>query len=174
MSEMTPQDAVELLRCFEHAGVKVWVDGGWGVDALLGEQTRADQDLDVTLDQAHTQRLVELLNERGHIRIETPHDKDHNFVMRDASGREVDLHIFVFDDNGDGVYGPPENGDKIPAESLTGQGEIAGHPVRCISPEWQVRYHTGYDWDEDDRRDMIALAERFDLELPGDPTVRLW
>jgi lincosamide nucleotidyltransferase A/C/D/E len=174
MAEMRANDAAVLLDLFEKNGVQVWVDGGWGVDALLGQQTRPHEDLDVTLDQSHVEVLVELLTERGYSRIETPHDKDHNFVMSDAEGREVDLHIFVFDDNGDGVYGPPENGDMIPAESLTGEGQIAGQQVPCISPEWLLRYHTGYEWDENDRRDMDALAERFDLELPDDPMLRLW
>lgn len=62
----------------------------------------------------------------------------------------------------------------IPGESLTGEGKIDGHRVRCISPEWQVRYHTGYEWDVNDRRDMEALARRFRLELPDDPRERLW
>ena len=159
---------------FETRGVIFWVDGGWGVDALLGEQTRPHHDLDLTLDEEAAKRVVECLTERDYTRVNTPHDKDWNFVMRDPAGREVDLHIFVLDDHGDGIYGPPENGDIIPAESLTGEGVIAGLAVRCISAEWQVRYHTGYEWDEDDRSDMTALAQRFGLDLPEDPTIRLW
>lgn len=27
------------------AGIRVWVDGGWGVDALVGRQTRHHDDL---------------------------------------------------------------------------------------------------------------------------------
>jgi hypothetical protein len=29
-------DVVELRRLFAEYGVAVWLDGGWGVDALLG------------------------------------------------------------------------------------------------------------------------------------------
>jgi lincosamide nucleotidyltransferase A/C/D/E len=46
--------------------------------------------------------------------------------------------------------------------------------VRCISAEWQVRFHTGYEWDDNDRRDMAEIAERFSLELPNDPIGRRW
>jgi lincosamide nucleotidyltransferase A/C/D/E len=171
---MTADDAAELLTTFEQTGIEVWVDGGWGVDAALGRETREHKDLDLVLSDRAAIEVVEILSARGYERIVTPHDKDHNFVMRDRDGREVDLHIFVYDDNGDGVYGPPEDGDMIAGESLAGEGVIAGQRVRCISPEWQVRYHTGYEWDEDDRRDMSALAENFELELPTDTTIRLW
>jgi lincosamide nucleotidyltransferase A/C/D/E len=35
----------------EEAKVTVWVDGGWGVDALLGEQTRPHKDLDIAIEE---------------------------------------------------------------------------------------------------------------------------
>ena len=35
---MTPQRVLALLDLLE--GLAVWVDGGWGVDALVGRQTR--------------------------------------------------------------------------------------------------------------------------------------
>ncbi|MEA2453464.1 MAG: lincosamide nucleotidyltransferase [Actinomycetota bacterium] len=174
MAVMTAQDAKELLDLFEDNGAVVWVDGGWGVDAALGEQTRSHGDLDIVLAEPDVEIVVTTLEGLGYTRIPTPHDKPWNFVLGDAHGHEVDLHVFVFDEVGDGIYGPPENGDMIPGASLTGQGKIDGRWVRCISPEWQVRYHTGYEWDENDRRDMEALAERFQLVLPEDPREKLW
>jgi hypothetical protein len=36
---VTEADVVGLLDRFESAGVGVWIDGGWGVDALLGAQS---------------------------------------------------------------------------------------------------------------------------------------
>ena len=38
---MTAADVVEVLEWLEAVGVRAWVDGGWGVDALVGEATRA-------------------------------------------------------------------------------------------------------------------------------------
>src|SRR5437879_1467332 len=40
------QDVVDLYLALLHEGVQVWVDGGWGVDALLGRQTRPHKDFD--------------------------------------------------------------------------------------------------------------------------------
>ena len=34
---MTEHD-VQIVDALNVAGIDVWIDGGWGVDALLGEQ----------------------------------------------------------------------------------------------------------------------------------------
>jgi hypothetical protein len=46
--EMTSGPLIELLQLFESAGIEVWLDGGWAVDALLGTQTRPHKDVDIT------------------------------------------------------------------------------------------------------------------------------
>jgi lincosamide nucleotidyltransferase A/C/D/E len=43
---------------------------------------------------------------------------------------------------------------------------VKGHPVKCISPEWLVKFHTGYKLDETDCRDVKALCQQFGIELP--------
>jgi len=40
--------------------------------------------------------------------------------------------------------------------------------VSCISPEWLVRFHTGYDVDATDWADVSALCERFGIIVPSD------
>jgi len=40
---------VELLRLLDKAAIPAWLDGGWGVDALLNTQTRPHKDLDLIL-----------------------------------------------------------------------------------------------------------------------------
>src|SRR6202790_2175530 len=54
---MSGDDVVELVRLLEGSGVSVCVDGGWGVDALLGEQTRPHADLDIAVPHAHVPAL---------------------------------------------------------------------------------------------------------------------
>ena len=46
MTDMILDDVVGLCRAFQREGVEVWIDRGRGVDALLGEQTRGQPDLD--------------------------------------------------------------------------------------------------------------------------------
>lgn len=42
-------DALDAIALLEGHGVKLYVDGGWPVGALLGRQTRPDADLDIAL-----------------------------------------------------------------------------------------------------------------------------
>ena len=43
---------------------------------------------------------------------------------------------------------------------------IDSYPVRCIPPEWLVKFHTGYKVDENDYHDVQLLCKHFNLELP--------
>ena len=165
-SEMSAQAAVDLLRMFEAAGIDVWLDGGWAVDAALGEQTRPHKDLDIILQVSDLPRLRELLGHRG-FRTKDG-GTESNFVLVDEHGREVDVHAMVFDEVGNGVYRMANGEDWIfPAAGFAGRGEILGVNVRCLSPEVQVLCHAyGYVPKEKDLKDMELLAARFGVELP--------
>jgi hypothetical protein len=39
--EMTAQDVIAFVQLLNQHHIDVYIDGGWGVDALLGEQMRA-------------------------------------------------------------------------------------------------------------------------------------
>jgi hypothetical protein len=61
-----PMDAANLLRVVGHLeaeGIDVWLDGGWGVDALLGQETREHDDLDLVAELRHSHRIVEVLGD---------------------------------------------------------------------------------------------------------------
>jgi len=47
------------------AGVDVWVYGGWGIDALLGEQTRAHDDLDVIIRADDIEASIRVTHDLG-------------------------------------------------------------------------------------------------------------
>jgi lincosamide nucleotidyltransferase A/C/D/E len=51
---------------------------------------------------------------------------------------------------------------------LSGIGTIDGRRVACITPEWLVRFHTGYAIDATDWADVSALCARFGLAVPDD------
>jgi lincosamide nucleotidyltransferase A/C/D/E len=53
-------------------------------------------------------------------------------------------------------------------DHLTGRGVIGGHRVRCISPEWLVKFHTGYQLDHKDWHDVRRLCERFQIAIPDE------
>ena len=100
---MNASDVLEVVHALHEHGVEVWLDGGWGVDALLGQQTRTHVDLDLALNRNDLQRAVRTLGQLGFIpdSAATP-GLPARLVMRDAAGRQVDLHPLVFDRTGDG------------------------------------------------------------------------
>jgi lincosamide nucleotidyltransferase A/C/D/E len=163
---MTAADVIRLYVELENQKITIWVDGGWGVDALLGEQTRPHKDLDIAIQQKDATRLCNLLLERGYREVKPEEANPWNFVMGDESGREIDFHVIVLDEHGNGLYGPREKGVMYPAASLTGNGSINGQTVRCISPEWMVKFHSGYKLTEKDFRDVSALCHKFRIPLP--------
>ncbi|MGZ4382041.1 MAG: nucleotidyltransferase domain-containing protein, partial [Gaiellaceae bacterium] len=44
---MRATDVLEVLAALGEAGVRASLEGGWGVDALVGRQTREHEDLDL-------------------------------------------------------------------------------------------------------------------------------
>ncbi len=152
-----------LLALFEKAGIDVWIDGGWGVDALLGRQTRPHADLDLVVANDSVAALRSLLEQHG---FEVVRDwQPTALALRHSDGREVDLHpVEPTPDGGgdqvqlDGVgrwyYEPPVS------------GTINGVGVRCCSLSTQLRAHVGYEPDDNDRADMQALNEEFGVTLP--------
>jgi lincosamide nucleotidyltransferase A/C/D/E len=167
---VTSRDVIDLYSYLESLGVNIWIDGGWCVDALLGEQSRPHKDLDIAIQQKEVSQLREALLERGYRDIKVEIARDWNFVLGNEHGREIDVHVIVLNSQGDGIYGPPENGEKYPADSLTGSGLIEGRTVRCISPDWMVKFHSGYELQEKDFRDVRALCKKFGIDLPPEYT----
>jgi len=165
---MKATDVTGLYEMCQKNSITIWIDGGWAVDALLGHQSRPHKDVDIAIQEQDVSRLRELLQEKGYREIKVEIARPHNFVLGDEQGHEIDIHVLVLDANGNGMYGPINNGEMYPADSLTGTGFIAGQAVRCISPEWLVKFHSGYELKEKDFRDVSALCEKFGIPLPED------
>ena len=159
--EMTAGDVACIIKLLEQNGIEIYVDGGWGVDALLGRQTRKHGDLDIALPHRFVPRLRELLEARGYEDVPRFDTRDCNFVLGDDKGHLVDIHSYTFDENGNNIFGI-----EYEPRHLTGTGIIDGYPVKCPPPDVMVMFHTGYDPDENDRRDVKVLCKRFGIPLP--------
>ena len=163
---MSATDVIDLYIQLNNLGIKIWLDGGWGVDALLGKQTRLHEDVDIVIQQKDVPKLRKLLEEQGFKDIERDDTSAWNFVLGDSKGHLIDVHVITFDAEGNGLYGPVEKGVMYPAASLTGNGKVNGRPVRCILAEHMVKFHTGYKLKESDYKDVSALCERFGIKYP--------
>jgi lincosamide nucleotidyltransferase A/C/D/E len=98
---------------------------------------------------------------RGFCELRRDDSRECNFVLADQAGRRLDVHSYTLDAAGRNVGGVPYRG-----EQLTGRGVIGGYPVRCIPPEWLVKFHTGYELDDNDWHDVRLLCERFQIAVP--------
>jgi len=159
---------IDFYSMLKNAGAGIWIDGGWGVDALLGKQTRTHSDLDIAIQQKDIPVLRKLLEAKGFGEIKPDIARPHNFVMADNNNHEIDVHVIVLNGKGDGIYGPVENGEMYPAASLTGKGKIGHLEVNCISPEYVVKFHSGYELKEKDYKDVLAICAAFDIEIPNE------
>ncbi|MDP3772163.1 MAG: nucleotidyltransferase family protein [bacterium] len=158
---MTSTDVVDLYAGLEKIGIKIWIDGGWSVDALLGEKTRSHGDLDIAIQYKDLAKFREFLESQGYKEVERDEDKKWNFVLGDDKGHEIDVHAFTFNENG---YVIEET--EYPDGSLRGIGVIDGHTVRCIDAEHLVRFHTRHEPKDKDYKDVAALCEKFGIEYP--------
>ena len=161
-SEMTADNAIEIIKLLEQNGIEVYVDGGWGVDALLGEQTRKHDDLDIALPHKFVPLLRELFESRGYKDIPRDDTRDCNFVLGDDNGNLIDVHSYTFDENGKHIFGVAYE-----PRHFTGTGTINGYTVKCIPPDIMVEFHTGYEVDENDYLDVKALCNRFNIPMPS-------
>ena len=160
---MTAKDVATLIALLQQNGIEVFVDGGWAVDALLGEHTRTHDDLDIALPHAQVPHLRALLLTHGFHEQHRDDTWECNFVLVDNDGRRLDVHSYMLDADGLNVGGVAYS-----REQLTGRGWIAGYAVRCISADRLVRFHTGYALDDNDWHDVRLLSERFQIAIPGE------
>jgi lincosamide nucleotidyltransferase A/C/D/E len=108
-------------------------------------------------------RLRVLLGTRGFSEQRRDDTWECNFVLADKAGRRLDVHSYTLDAAGLNVGGIP-----YIREHLTGRGVIGGHSVRCIAPEWLIKFHTGYELDDNDWHDVRLLCERFRVAVPDE------
>ena len=162
---MLARDVLHVVASLRAAGVGVWLDGGWGVDALVGEQTREHDDLDCVIALSDARLARDALETIG---FAVAHDElPTRFVVRDAADRHVDFHTVTFDAAG-GATQQLQDGSLVPypREGFSGAGEIGGVEVACLTAAVQVLHHVGYDPDEKDHHDMRLLADRYGIEPP--------
>ena len=145
---MPAGDVLSIAEALQRAGVRCWISGGWGVDALAGKQTRVHRDLDLVVEDRGMDRAVEALAGLGYFewyRSDSEVPMFSRVVLHDheLAGRTIDLH--------------PLRLSGTHMEFAT--GEIAGHEVPCLSADLQVKTHSNYRKRWRDRSDLAVLRK---------------
>ncbi|WP_030946388.1 nucleotidyltransferase domain-containing protein [Streptomyces sp. NRRL S-646] len=159
---MTAEDVLSVLTLLRRAEADIWIGGGWGIDALIGEQTRDHRDLDLMHRQDQEAAVMAVLSEQGF--AESLNWRPVRFVVTDAAGRDIDLHPLIFKDDGSAEQAStiPEHPFIYPSSCFV-SGTIGGSAVPCLSAAQQVFFHQGYEPSDRDRHDMAQLRRVFGI-----------
>jgi lincosamide nucleotidyltransferase A/C/D/E len=160
---MSADDVLSVLALFRTAEVDVWIAGGWGIDALVGRETRPHRDLDLLHRVEQEPTVIAALSAAGF--AETLDWRPVRFVVTDPAGREIDLHPLTFAADGSAVQASlePDRPFLYPARCFV-TGRIGGAAVPCLSAEQQVYFHQGYEPKDRDRHDMAQLRGAFGID----------
>jgi 2'-5' RNA ligase len=136
-----------IVGALRAAGVRCWISGGWGLDALAAEHTRTHHDLDLIVEERDMPRAEEVFADLGFREwwravSDLPLQTQVVLQAGDA-GLAVDLH--------------PLDLSSTHIEFAT--GTIDGQPVPCISASLQTRLHTHYRPPRSDVAVLRSLPE---------------
>jgi lincosamide nucleotidyltransferase A/C/D/E len=150
--EMPAHRVRDVADALDQAGVRWWLAGGWGVDALVGHQTRQHGDLDVVVDGDERdvddrvrQALALIGLDRAGVESSIAPLRV-SWVHSDGAGTTVevlpaDLHSEPFDQ-----------------PAAFARGSVEGREVPCLSVAAQVRLRRGFRHRSIDRYDMARLT----------------
>ena len=137
-------DACEILSWAYNNNIEIWLDGGWGVDALLGKVTRQHNDIDLFVEEKNYNKFIEIIKNKGFNEIVVEYTSEVHTIWSDNKLRIIDLHMFK--DNCD--------------------GKIGNIMVSCINAKNQVLFHLGYEFGESDIHDVKLLCKEFNIPIP--------
>ncbi len=157
-------DVLAVVGSLESDEIAYWLDGGWGVDALVGEQTRRHDDLDLVIELQDSERAMTVLEALGYALVED--ERPTRFVLY-AGERRIDFHTVSFDENGGGIQVLQDGRTYLyPPHGFEGSGVVCGRSMPCLTADVQVECHVGYEPDATDLHDMRLLHERCGVEVP--------
>lgn len=126
-SGMHVRDVLAVLAVLEAAGCRVWLEGGWGVDALVGHQTRPHRDVDVDIGAECEEAAFIALAELGYV-VET--DLRPNRVELAAPGRGwLDMHPLLLAEDGSARQAALDGGFHVFPAAFFTVGSLDGVPV---------------------------------------------
>jgi lincosamide nucleotidyltransferase A/C/D/E len=157
---MTPEDVVEVLAALDAGRIDYWVDGGWGIDALLGRlETREHRDLDLGVRLEDVQKIESLLPQFRRESAES------GVLLKDERGRVVDLLLVERSESGE-LWQQLAGGRRLCYEEreTRASGFIGGRRVRCASVALQREHHDHPDATDQDRLDIEVLERELHVK----------
>lgn len=172
---------VEVVRLLEDGGIPIWLDGGWGIDALLGKETRKHRDLDFMLPLERLPTAQSVLSNIGFKKDADQTVMPTRCVLRNTDDLEIDIHPVTFKPDGSAIHIDSDEAKNsyvyvCSAAGLSGVGVIDGRIVRCTTAAEQIRqkierryspwspHRSRANGVSADLEDIISLLQVFGIE----------
>jgi lincosamide nucleotidyltransferase A/C/D/E len=141
------KSVLHIFRLLEESGVPVWLDGGWGIDALLKRETREHRDLDLIVPVECLNAVELVLGDVGFLKDGHHTEMPARFVLRNSEELQIDIHPVTFKPDGSAEHfyfvEDADAQNLYPyvhsAAGLSGVGMINGRIVRCTTAAEQIR-----------------------------------
>ena len=165
-AETTAAELLLIVDTIRSAGVETWLAGGWGVDALVGRQTRRHADVDLVVDDFERSAplaaaALASLGFETVLRYRAEALMPDCWQMRYRSLRSVGFTSLdwprlcaALDRDGPALGG---RGDPSAPQHVLAEGLVAGRPVPCLSAKVQVLLHSDFELTGDQRQDLARL-----------------
>ena len=82
-------DVKQILQLAIDAEIKVFLDGGWGVDALLGHQSRVHNDIDILVEKKDYQNFIEIMKANDFYEIKMEYTTSVSYTHLDVYKRQA-------------------------------------------------------------------------------------
>ncbi|WMC93696.1 nucleotidyltransferase domain-containing protein [Kineothrix sp. MB12-C1] len=150
------ENLMEVLNFLDGLKIEYWIDGGWGIDILLGKQNRVHRDIDVDFDGKFTDILLDALNVKGYTII-TDWRPSRIELYHPELGY-IDIHPLIISEDGSAKQaGLNDDWYDFKAEWFS-SALFEERIIPCISAEAQKLFHSGYELREVDKIDLKNLA----------------
>lgn len=164
--EVKANRVLEIVDALEGSGVHCCLAGGWGVDALVGHQTRRHDDVDIVIDDfaRYAPTACEALSPIGFHLIERHQQQlwlPDQWILEDAAASRIDLLSLDWDlvtqaTTSLQVLPEPTSRDHLFA-GVFEEGTVGGRRVLCLSAPVQRLFHSGFEPRHVDRHDLAIL-----------------
>ncbi len=168
---MSFHDVLEVTVALREADVKFWFAGGWGIDVLVGLQSRNHLDLDIVIEDYRRDepRVCRALSHLGYVRREPKVGgiwMPSVVALSDMSGRRIELMEIDWERFGvdSGLVSSDGTGVAVNAlrERAFAEGVIFDEKLPCLSRTAQLLFHSNFKLTDKQRRDLDVLKESQD------------
>ncbi|WP_296560794.1 aminoglycoside adenylyltransferase [uncultured Acetobacterium sp.] len=151
----TKEDLIKVINLLDSLKMRYWIEGGWGVDILLGKENRDHRDIDVDFDAEFTGILLDALKRKG-FEIKTDWSPSRIELYHPKLGY-LDIHPLLINEDGSARQADTQGGWFELEAKWFSTALFEGRVIPCISAEAQMLFHSGYDLRDVDRIDMKNL-----------------